>query len=242
MLMCVLTVQVSAQEAVTWDGTFRRVRVPVLRYAQIDDESPNGITLEALQTHLDFLFFQGYTPITMYTLHEALMVGQALPPKPVALTFDGGFRAHYTQVFPALRDHSFTATFFIPTSLTDANDPNHVTWEQVAEMAANGMRIESYAKTAPDLRGADYSTLVYELLGSVESIAAYTGIPPRMLAYPEGAYNANVIEVVEAIPFWRAFTLEEGVNHTTDRCCDLPRLTITRDTSIQRLNALLSQH
>ncbi|MFN8530895.1 MAG: polysaccharide deacetylase family protein [Anaerolineae bacterium] len=122
----------------TWDGTYRRVRVPILVY--------DSLTPEMFQQHLDTLFYQGYTPISLNDLDRVLLTGERLPPEPVILTFDGGRRDAYDQVFPVLQAHGFTATFFVTTGLVDNADPSVLTWQQIGEMAAAGMHMSRMAR------------------------------------------------------------------------------------------------
>jgi peptidoglycan/xylan/chitin deacetylase (PgdA/CDA1 family) len=232
-----------------WDGTFRRIRVPILMYHYVGD-LPEGsdeyrtdltISADTFRAHIDYLFFQGYTPISLYDLDDALLTGTRLPAKPVVLTFDDGYSDHYTNVYPALRQYGFNATFFIITGTADSGDPNHLSWEQIREMADAGMDMESHTKSHFDLRGREYDFLVYELLGSAESLQAYTGKTPYMFSYPIGHYDDAVLSVLDTMPIWRAVTTERGVLHTNDNRLELPRLRIHRQTGVTGLAQLLRE-
>jgi peptidoglycan/xylan/chitin deacetylase (PgdA/CDA1 family) len=231
-----------------WDGTFRRIRVPILMYHYVSelpadaDEYRRDLTLspESFQDHVDFLFYQGYNPISLYQLDQALANGTPLPPKPVALTFDDGYIDHYTNVFPALKTYNFTGTFFIITGKADSNEAGYVNWNQIAEMAAAGMNMESHTKNHIDLRGREYDTLVYEMLGSMESLRFYTGRWPHIFCFPVGNYDDTAINVLETLPVWRAVTTENGTLHTNDNRLLMPRVRVSSDTTVTNLARLLS--
>lgn len=233
----------------TWDGTYRRFNVPVLTYRYVsqvppdadDERRQNTISPEMFRQHVEMLFYQGYTPISLYALHDALMTGAALPAKPVVLTFDGSYSDHYAHVFPTLARRGFIGTFFVITGLADSNDPRHMNWEQITELSNAGMHIESMSKTYPDLRGRDHDYLVYELIGSSESIFAYTGRMPRMFAYPHGVYDANVLAVLRSMGVLRAVTNESGVIQATDNQLMLQRLAITSRIGVAELERLLDR-
>lgn len=233
----------------TWDGVLRRIRVPILMYHYISappedaDEFRIGLSVppELFRTHMEHLRFSGYTPISLYQLNAALMTGQPLPPKPVVLTFDDGYIDHYTQAFPILREYGFTATFFIITGRADANDPNYLSWTQISEMASAGMSMESHTKDHLDLRGRDYDFLIYQMLGSMESLLAYTGRQTRFFSYPSGQYDANTLAVLRRLPVWRAVTTQPGVLHTTDNTLEMTRLRVTNTTSVEALEDLLQR-
>jgi len=53
-----------------------------------------------------------YSPIRLADVVSAANDGQALPPRPIVLTFDDGYRDHVDNVFPLLVDHGIPATFF----------------------------------------------------------------------------------------------------------------------------------
>ncbi|MDX1995216.1 MAG: polysaccharide deacetylase family protein [bacterium] len=232
------------------DGTLRRIRVPVLMYHYVSPLPPQaddvriGLTVspETFRTHLLYLQAEGYTTISLYDLHTALLTGEPLPPKPIVLTFDDGHIDHYVTVFPLLREFGFTGTFFIITGRADAGDPAYVSWAQIAEMAAAGMSMEAHTKRHMDLRQRDYNFLVYEILGSIESLQAHTGQPTTMFAYPAGRYDDATLAVLESLNVWRAVTTEPGTAHTTDNRLQVPRLRITGEMSAAGLAGLLNSN
>lgn len=231
-----------------WDGTLRRVRVPVLMYHYVSSLPPDAddirreltITPDLFRAHLAYLKEQGYSTISFYDLDAALLTGSPLPSRPVILTFDDGYIDHYLNVLPALRDYGFTGTFFIITALADANRADYVNWAQIREMADAGMSMESHTKNHVDLRGRDYDFLVYELLGSLESLAAYTGQTSHILSYPVGHYDAMTLQVVGQLPIWRAVTTQRGALHTTDNRLEMPRIRVHGGTGPGGLASLLN--
>jgi peptidoglycan/xylan/chitin deacetylase (PgdA/CDA1 family) len=237
-----------AQEnAPEWDGTLRRIHAQILMYhyvgyppADADRVRRNlTVTTDNFRAQMQQLQTQGYHPISLYELNDALITGATLPANPVILTFDDGYIEHYTTVFPILQEFGFTATFFIITGRIDDGDPNYITWAQVSEMAAAGMTMESHTITHSELDERDYDFLVYELLGSLQTLEAYTGQPVRMLAYPAGRYDENTLSVVATTPLWRALTTETGTLHTTDNRFEMARVRISFDTTLATFTRIL---
>jgi peptidoglycan/xylan/chitin deacetylase (PgdA/CDA1 family) len=230
-----------------WDGTYRRVNVPILMYHYVGDLPDDAdatrtdltTSAEMFGAHMNYLFYHGYTPVSLYQLDDALLTGTPLPPKPVVLTFDDGYTDHYTNVLPALKRYGFTATFFIITGTADAGNPNHLSWPQIRAMADAGMDMESHTKTHPDLRGRDYDFLVYQLLGSFESLRAYTGRVSHMFAYPAGRYDDTALAVLGTMPVWRAVTTQPGIAQTSDNRLELPRQRVHNYTGVNGLAELL---
>ncbi|NJL54791.1 polysaccharide deacetylase family protein [bacterium] len=174
------------------DGTLRRIDVPILMYHYVSDPPPDADTIrqelsvspDRFRSHLQALIDAGYSAISLYDLYYALMQGRPLPVRPVVLTFDDGHIDHYSVVYPMLREFDLIGTFFIITGRADQNDPAHLSWAQIREMAASGMSMEAHSKTHSDLRNRDFDFLVYEILGSLESLSTHTGRPAAMFAYP----------------------------------------------------------
>lgn len=230
-----------------WDGTFRRIDTPILMYHYVSPLPPNAddvrrelsVSPEAFRAHVEYLFYEGYTAISLYQLNDALLRGTPLPPKPVVLTFDDGYIDHFTNVFPVLQEFGFTGTFFIITSVADARNPAYMRWEQIQQMAAAGMSMEPHTKNHISLRQREFDTLVYEMLGSMESLEAYTGRQPHMFSYPVGQYDDATLAVASTLPIWRAVTTENGRVHTTDNRLTMTRVRIPGGLSAAGLESIL---
>lgn len=229
------------------DGTLRRIRVPILMYHYVSplpddaDDIRVGLTVDPdmFRAQMERLSAEGYKTISLYDLHDALLWGTSLPPQPVILTFDDGYSDHYTAVFPVLRELGFSATFFIITGRQDAGDPAYMTWSQIEEMAAAGMHMEPHTKTHRELRGRDYDFLIYEILGSRESLEAHSGSAARMFSYPAGRYDDLTLQVADELDIWRAVTTQTGTLHTTDNRLEVPRLRVNPDTGVNGLLHLM---
>ncbi len=229
------------------DGTLRRVRVPILMYHYISPPPPNAdiyrinLSLDPnlFEQHLAYLRAEKYDTISLHALHDALMIGAPLPPKPVILTFDDGYTDHFTAAFPLLQKAGYTGTFFIITEFADRAAPGYMTWEQIQAMAAADMQMESHTKTHPDLRGRSYEFLVHEILGSIESLNAHTNQQTRFFCFPGGKYDVRTLETLQTTDILRAVTTQPGTLHTTDNYYELPRLRITNETGVAGLAHLL---
>lgn len=218
----------------TPDGVCRRLRVPILMYHYIS-AAPAGANAvrtdlslppERFEEQLAYLEANGYTSVSLEDLTRALQQGTPLPDKPVILTFDDGYRDHYTEAFPALARHGFTGTFFVVTGYLDEERPEYLSWEQATEMHEAGMDIASHTFTHPDLRNQTVDYLVWQILGSKEAIEARTGEPVRFFCYPVGLYDAQVIEVLKALNFWGAVVTSQGLDHTNDDLFTLQRVRV----------------
>lgn len=186
--------------------------LPVLMYHAIaippedagDVDNDFFVTPDNFREQLSFLAQNGYQSIDFYDLTRAIAGEQALPPKPIILTFDDGYRNHYENAFPILQEFAFTGTFFVITDYIDQEVEDYLTWSMVVEMANAGMRIESHSRTEMNLRDQTRTFIVSEIGDAQEAITTHTGSRPRYFAYPRGQFDGTVMQVLREMDYWGA--------------------------------------
>lgn len=229
------------------DGTLRRIRVPVLMYHYVgplpQDADPLrvGLTVrpEEFREQLAWLKAAGYRSITFGQLHDALENGAELPPKPVILSFDDGHLDHFTTVMPLLQEAGFSGTFFIISERVEARDPAYMDREQIAALVEAGMQIEAHGRSHRDLAGRGRDLLVYELLGSRESLQAWTGAAPAVVAWPFGSHDDLARQIAREAGYLMAVSTRAGVLHSNTGLHDLARLRVNRNLTLRSFEALL---
>jgi len=112
-----------------YSGLFRlscwtnRNLLTILMYHGISRPNDNhGLTnfegkhrnLDEFEQHLE-LFTKYCTPIFL----EAAILNRNLPPNPIVLTFDDGYKNNYTYAFPLLKKYEVPATIFVTTGFVD---------------------------------------------------------------------------------------------------------------------------
>jgi len=134
----------------------------------------------------------------------------------IALTFDDGWLGFYENAWPILKDYGFSATVFLitdyvgQTSGWDYKKAPHLSWNQIRELADNGIEFGSHGASHVDLRRLDDKRFAYELAGSKRTIEDKIGQPVKYLSYPFGRYNRRVIEAAKRAGYERAYALSEG--------------------------------
>ena len=93
-----------------------------------------------------------------------------------------------------------TAMFFVVTDYIDAQNPVYMSWDMAREMQAAGMFIESHGRNHASLRNRTDSYLVWQALGSAETIEYELGVRPRFVTYPFGRYDNSTIRVFSRAP------------------------------------------
>lgn len=232
---------------VTPDGTERELYVPILMYHYLSVPPADAniyrkdlsVAPDLFAQHLDKLLAEGYTTISLYDFTRALQTGAPLPEKPVILTFDDGYRDNYEHAFPALRERGMTATFFVVTDFIDEERSEYMTWEMAREMLAGGMSIESHGRNHASLEGRNDDYLIWQALGSLETIEYEVGVRPRFVAYPAGEYDADTQRIFASAGYWAGVTTMQGATHANDNLFELTRVRMRGTTTPDELIRLL---
>ncbi|MBV8886687.1 MAG: polysaccharide deacetylase family protein, partial [Chroococcidiopsidaceae cyanobacterium CP_BM_RX_35] len=192
----------------------RLARVPVIMYHDIlpQKEVFFDITPQEFEQHLRQIHDNGLTPISLDQLVAHLRTGLPLPEKPILLTFDDGYESAYKYVYPLLKQYGYPAVFSIYTKNIGINTGReHVTWDQLREMAANPLvTISAHSVTHPqDVTVLSDANLRMEIVKSKRIIESELGIPIRYFTYPEGKYDARVEKFVQKAGYVAALTMND---------------------------------
>lgn len=238
----------TASVAPTPDGAARSARVPILMYHYLSVPPPGAdryrvdlsVAPDTFAAHLDAMQQAGYTPISFYTLLAYLNQGAPLPEKPVILTFDDGYRDNYENALPLLRARGMIATFFVVTDFIDEGRPEYLTWDMAREMYAAGMSIESHGRNHVSLKNKDRDYLIWQALGSSETIQFELGVRPLIVSYPAGEYDDLTIDIFRSAGYWAGVTTVQGATHRGDDLFRLQRVRIRNSTTTDELLRLLA--
>jgi peptidoglycan/xylan/chitin deacetylase (PgdA/CDA1 family) len=239
--------QASDPVEATPDGSWRRLRVPVLMYHYVSVPPPDAgaihqdlsVLPDNFRKQMRWLKDNNFTTITPDQLVGALRRGVKLPPRPVLLTFDDGYSDAYSIVFPTLKEFGFTGTFFLITGFIDEGRNGYLNWGQVKEMSQGGMSMQSHSRNHKDMRNRSSEWLVYEIVGPGETIEAHTGIRPRYFCYPSGGYDGYVIRELRAAGYFAAFTTNDGTFEYTDNMMRIPRIRMRQTTTMEQFAHLM---
>lgn len=200
--------------------------VPILNYHQVNDVKFSPLTMKVshFRQQMEYLVAGGYTTITMDELYEHLENGAPLPHKPVLITFDDGYADNYENAYPILKQHGLKATIFM---IGDSiNVPPFLSAAQLKEMQANGIDIEAHTYSHKPLTTLAPHQVRSDLRKNKEGLEQLLQRPIRYLAYPQGKFNKEVMEVTKEMGFRLAFTIAPGNASDDDNNFAIPRLAI----------------
>ena len=139
-----------------------------------------AVSRQCFDEHLTLLANAGFSGVS---LAEAIAVPR---PGQVAISFDDGDYGQFEHGFKELVARGMRATFFITTEWVGR--PGYVTWEDLREMRAAGMSIQSHTATHPFLSEADEQRLMDELRNSKAALDDALEQDTDMLALPGGDF------------------------------------------------------
>ncbi len=152
----------------------------VLPHEPPRDGSPEyfGVSHRAFLQQIDSIADAG---LRACSLREAIgLGGQGC----VALTFDDGNAGQFERAFPALVERGMTATFFVVTSWV--GQLGYVTWDQLREMRAEGMDIQSHTRTHAYFSELSPAEARDELVRSKAELDEALGQDTDQIALPGG--------------------------------------------------------
>jgi peptidoglycan/xylan/chitin deacetylase (PgdA/CDA1 family) len=192
-----------------------------------------SVTPANFEAQMEYLAVEGYHPVRLAVLADHLLGGPPLPSKPIVITFDDGYADNYENAFPILRSYKFPATFFVITQFIEERRPGYMTWDQLEDMAIEGMDIGSHSINHPDLRGKSRAVQVSEIAGSKVMIESRIGTPVESFSYPAGKFDARTIEVLRDSGYLTAVTADaQGTRHTTEGIYELRRIRVRGSYSL----------
>lgn len=202
---------------------------PILMYHDIKPTPINGfdVSLKDFTKQLDWLTKQGYYSLSMDEFLYYLNNNLPFPTNSILISFDDGYEGIYKYAAPELIKRNMHATFFIfkegiNKSLTGYP---YVTDQQLKELAANPLfSIESHTMSHPDLSKNSKVEIKQELEDSKKFIEQYTGKQSRVIAYPYGHYNSDVLQAAKEAGYEAAFSVSDLGLMNYDAKYSIPRI------------------
>ena len=179
----------------------------------------------------------GYNPITLDTLYASRIDAAVLPPRPVVITFDDGFRHCVRYAAEVLQGYAFSAVFFLVAGLVGRTSRWMIRergielpladWTEARELLAAGFDCGAHSLTHPRLPSMPDAVCRDELETSRQILE--TGLRRKVvhLAYPFGAFDARVRALASEAGYHTACTTEIGLATSQDDPLALRRVPVT---------------
>jgi peptidoglycan/xylan/chitin deacetylase (PgdA/CDA1 family) len=208
--------------------------VPILEY-HVLGHPPEGAPYPELyvgrtdfEKQMDWLEERGYEAVTLEQVQEAWYHDGTLPPKPVVISFDDGYRPQFTFALPTLRKHGWAGVLNLKAAGSELYESN------VKAMLAAGWELAAHTIHHLDLTELGAEELKEEVAGSRKILQEEFNVPVDNFCYPAGQFDEKVIEAVEAAGYTGATTEISGFAEK-DKPYELARLEILRESHVAGL-------
>jgi peptidoglycan/xylan/chitin deacetylase (PgdA/CDA1 family) len=212
------------------DGEAERT-LRVLMYHKVNDLWPNPTTVptHVFEEQMGLLGELGYTPVPLDAVLDHYLRGKPLPPGAVLLSFDDGYRDNFVNALPILRRYGYPAVLFVPIGFLDDSRPlpheeslrllgihnETVDWDELAELEAGGIRIESHGIGHRPLSELDPAEATREIALSKLRLEEKLGREVEAFAYVKGSladYHPEHASLVQQAGYRIAFSSVSGAN------------------------------
>lgn len=204
--------------------------VPILMYHRVlpdenrEQDRPNVVSVDNFRYQIQFLKKNGYHVISLDELVSAIAQRRQLPRNSVVLTFDDGAEDNYAYAFPVLKEHGFSATFFISPQLIGKK--GYLTWGKVKEMDQQGMGFGSHTLAHAYLPALSANEQKREIHASKKIIEGKLRHPVNNFCYPSGGFTPLAKEEVREAGYLSACTTNRGYDRFNRDVYELKRIRI----------------
>src|SRR5579864_1765818 len=222
-----------------------RAAVPILMYHVIASPFPTSpfpglyVPPEEFAAQMRALASAGYRAVTLDEVRNAWRSVGSLPPRPIVISFDNGYRSQYTQALPVLRrlhwvgDENLQLTGLPPRQ-------GGLSSAQIRGLVAAGWELDTQGLSHVDLTGLGATALRHQVAAARSLIRRRYGARANWFCYPSGRYDATVVAAVRAAGYAGATTVSPGWATRSDNPYRLPRLRVLGGTDPRALLALIA--
>jgi peptidoglycan/xylan/chitin deacetylase (PgdA/CDA1 family) len=223
------------------------VKLPILTYHAVlpleAGHSLRGtVTLDSFRTQIEWLARRGFTALDLGSAADLLADEGACARRPIALTFDDGYRCVVEHALPVLESFGFSATLFVVTDAVGRSSDwylrkggrafEHATWDELERAKARGFAVESHGVAHRRLTEIPSAEADEEIGRSRELIARRLGRCDHF-AYPFGAFSDATAGAVLRCGYRTACTTRGGFNRRAAPLAALRRQNIGRNTRMR---------
>lgn len=198
------------------------------------------VSQKQFEKHLAYLKKRGYTSVTF----EDIARNNALPSKPVIITFDDGYENNFTSALPLLQRYGFRAVFFIVHEAIGRDNFWHnpdtekrismMKPAQLQQLVSEGHEIASHTCSHPGFETIDRVRIQHELTASKQALEKITEKKVVTFAYPygTGAFVPSIQEMVKKAQYRYACSIRQGKGDLKKHALCLKRLLIRGDDTM----------
>jgi GT2 family glycosyltransferase/peptidoglycan/xylan/chitin deacetylase (PgdA/CDA1 family) len=216
--------------------------VPVLLYHRVSDDAGGdefAVSRRAFHEHVAAIKCSGRVPLSISELAEGLRDSSRLPARPVAITFDDGYQ-DTSDATSELCEAGLCSTVYVTTGAIGVGD--RISVDQIRGLASNeaGVEIGAHSVSHRRLDELGVDDARREIRDSKAALESVIERAVASFAYPHGAYDSHVRELVIAAGFSSAAAVKNALSHESDDHWAIARWTVTANASANQIEELLA--
>ena len=207
--------------------TNKNIYIPILLY----HKTPNDF-----EEQIKILISRGYTAVTMSEAVDILKGRVNSPTKPVAITFDDGFKDQF-RAFEILKKYNLKSTSYvivgsqnsgwcigIEKKSTNCGD-DYMNWDDIKRIREYyNVEIGSHTMDHFQLSSLNESAQRYQIFESKKILEENLGITINSFTYPYGKYNEVTKNLLKEAGYSSATTVIASTNQNTNMLFELSRI------------------
>ena len=206
-----------------------------------DGQPSTNIRIAEFEAHLRELSSGSYNVRSLVEVLNAIRDGKPLPDRTIAITIDDGYASVHSEAWPRLKAAKLPFTIFIATTPIDGKTKGMMSWDQIRELAQDGVGIGAHTLTHLHMVEADDQRNRDELVRAGARIAEELGKPADIFAYPYGEASQHVMTLVKEAGYRFALGQHSGVAHPTMNDLYIPRFAVNESYGdLARLRLVLN--
>ncbi len=212
-------------------------RLPILMYHKVgpvvagSHVAGHYVSRAAFERQMQWLRALKFTSVDLAPYDAVFSVN-----RPIAITFDDGYRNNLTYASPAMQATGFFGIVYLVSERLGAT--NHwddgleplMSVDEVQAWLAAGNRIGCHSATHAHLADIAENQLSDEVNGAKDQLQELFGRCVKTFCYPYGQSNATVKRVVQTAGFEAACGTRKGSNRAESDQFDLRRINVRADT------------
>ncbi len=201
--------------------------IPILLYHSVSNrgDDPFAVSTEQFVRQVGAIVASGRTALTMSEIADGLLGLRPLPERCMGITFDDGF-ADTVDAVEMLEREGLRSTVYVTTGFVGS--PNMISEQQLETLAGRSDSVEVGAHTVTHPRLDELTPLAAEdeVRASKTGLERLIGRPVDSFAYPHGAHDARVRDLVVRSGYGSAAAVKNAMSHGGDDPWAIARWTV----------------
>lgn len=158
----------------------------------------------------------------------------------VSINFDDGWLSTYQNAIPILNNAGLKSDFFVVTGRMGDGFPAYVKTNQVLTLQQEGHEIGAHTVDHVDLTLTPPDQAQQEITQSRSDLLSIGVTPVNYFAYPFGAYNSDVEQMVKSAGFLAARSSDGGYNDRYQDTFALRRRPMLNSTTLDQIKSYIN--